>query len=168
MFTRKPKTNRVGSRCACLDKRNGSLILSGAARRDDHRPLSSAAHCAECIHGNNRNRAKISRVTRQIIVLIVMLAVGLQGSVVAFASIAPPMLSDCQSASSSQDVTHKSCCPSGVHTPSCCLDVCVAAIAISSSAVSVTAYGRNAPLTQLLISTFFSRGDSPLTRPPIL
>jgi hypothetical protein len=103
----------------------------------------------------------------QLVALILMLAVGLQGSVIAFAG-AQLMQSDCQSTSDSQDFAHKSCCPNGIHTAGCCQDACVAVMAMAASPVSLAWYGGTAPAAQLRISTFFSRGDSPLIRPPIL
>jgi hypothetical protein len=104
---------------------------------------------------------------RQFITFIVMLVIGLQGSLTAFAA-APLMQSDCENSASSQDNAHKSCCPSGVHTASCCLDVCVAAMAITASPASLVGYQRGATTPQKRLCTFFSRGDSPLIRPPIL
>jgi hypothetical protein len=96
---------------------------------------------------------------RQLIAIIVMLAIGLQGSAVAFAGVALTQ-SDC--------VERKSCCPGGLHTASCCLDFCVAAIAIATAPVSAAWHGQSAPAAQLRISIFSSRDASPLIRPPIL
>jgi hypothetical protein len=107
-------------------------------------------------------------VKRQLITLIVMLAMGLQGSLIAFAGATPLMQSDCQTSADSQDVTQKSCCPSGIHTASCCLDACLADVAIAASPASLVSYSGTVPAPQLHIATFFSRGDSPLIRPPIL
>jgi hypothetical protein len=128
---------------------------------------------AEC-HGepvlsqNRCNRAKIPHVKSQLITLIMILAIGLQGSLTAFALGHRAMQSDCQTSADSQDIAQKSCCPSGLHSVGCCLDACVAVIAIATSPVSLAWYGRAALPAQLRISTFFSRGDSPLIRPPIL
>jgi hypothetical protein len=105
---------------------------------------------------------------RQLIALIMILAIGLQGSLAAFAAGTPVMQADCQTSADSQDIAQKSCCPSGLHTAGCCQDACMAMIAIAASPVSLAWYGRTAPPAQLRISTFFSRGDSPLIRPPIL
>jgi hypothetical protein len=105
---------------------------------------------------------------RQLVALIMMLAIGLQGSLTAFAAGPPAMQSDCQTSADSQDIAQKSCCPSGLHSVGCCLDACVAVIAIATSPVCLPWYGRAAPPAQLCISTFFSHGDSPLIRPPIL
>jgi len=104
---------------------------------------------------------------RQLIALIVMIALGLQGSMIAFAG-AQPMQSGCQSTSSNQDAALKSCCPSGLHTASCCLDACVAAMAIAVSPLSLVWYGRTGSALQFRSTSFSSRGDSPLIRPPIL
>jgi len=105
---------------------------------------------------------------RQLIALIMILAIALQGSLTAFAVGTAAMQSDCQTSADSQDIAQKACCPSGLHSVGCCLDSCVAVIAIATSPVSLAWYGRAAPPAQLRISTFFSRGDSPLIRPPII
>jgi tRNA splicing ligase len=104
---------------------------------------------------------------RQLIALIVMLALGLQGSLVALAAIAPQM-ADCQTPVESQDVAHKSCCPSGIHTASCCLDACLSAVAVTMSPASMVWNGRTVRALLFRTATFSSRGDSPLIRPPIL
>ena len=75
-------------------------------------------------------RVILKLMKRQLIALIAMLALGLQGSLVALAAAAPPM-ADCQTPAHSQDVVHKSCCPSGLHTASCCLDACLSAVAVT-------------------------------------
>jgi hypothetical protein len=96
---------------------------------------------------------------RQLIAIIVMLAIGLQGSAIAFTGVELTQ-SDC--------AAHKSGCPSELHTAGCCLDFCVAAIAIATSPVSVAWGVHSASCTQLRISIFSSRDASPLIRPPIL
>ena len=103
---------------------------------------------------------------RQIIVLVLMLAVCLQTAPVLFAA-APQTSSECQS--SSEVHSDRSCCPSGVHTASCCLDAClmVANVALESSLPSVW-IGHLALNAQFQASAFTSRGDAPLIRPPIL
>src|ERR1700675_2763713 len=107
-------------------------------------------------------------MTRQLVALILMLAVGLQGSVAAFAASAPGQ-SDCQAAAESQaGVSHTSCCPSGSHTSNCCLDACPAAIAVTATSAAIVWYRRTASFLQFHTTTFSSRGDSPLIRPPIL
>jgi hypothetical protein len=104
---------------------------------------------------------------RQIIALLVILAIGLQGSVSALASAA--MQYDCTTAAVSQsDHPQKSCCPSGQHSPSCCLDACVIAVGISASPAFSIWHGLTAQTLQFRLMTFSSRGDSPLIRPPIL
>jgi hypothetical protein len=106
---------------------------------------------------------------RHVIALIMLLAIGLHGSLAAFAAIAPAQ-SDCKTSAQSYDVTDKSCCPSGVHTTSCCSDACPAAVAaaVTASPASLIWHSRTVLVLQLGTATFFSRGDSPLTRPPIL
>jgi hypothetical protein len=110
-------------------------------------------------------------MNRQLIAVIVMLAIALQGSVVAFAGISPLMSTDCQSAAvSHSDASQDSCCPKGQHTMGCCLEACVGTVAgtVTTTAQSLNWQG-SATLVPLFISTrFSSRGDSPLIRPPIL
>jgi hypothetical protein len=108
---------------------------------------------------------------RQLIAVIVILAIGLQGSVVAFAGMSPLMATDCQTAAiSHSDASHDSCCPKGQHAMSCCLEVCAGAV---TGAVTMTPQALNwhphaALLSQFRVTRFSSRGDSPLIRPPIL
>jgi hypothetical protein len=105
---------------------------------------------------------------RQFIALFVVLAVALQGSVAAFAGNSSAMYSDCRSAvESPSDFAHKSCCPDSLYAMSCCLDACVASVALTVSPASLVWYGRTAQPRQFRAATFSSRGDSPLIRPPI-
>jgi hypothetical protein len=108
-----------------------------------------------------------SVMKRWLIALIVMLALGLQGSLVAFAS-AAPQSTDCQTPAESPDIAHKSCCPSGLHTASCCLNVCLSAVAVTVSPAPLVWYGRTVRPLLFRTATFSSRGETPLTRPPIL
>ncbi len=63
---------------------------------------------------------------RQLIAIIVMLAIALQGSVVAFAGTS----THCQIAGASHAATSQdSCCPKGQHTMTCCLAACVGTVA---------------------------------------
>jgi hypothetical protein len=108
---------------------------------------------------------------RQLTALILMLAMGMQGSLVAFAAVQPLMQSDCQSSTDSVAAPHNSCCPdNGVHPASCCLDAClaVAAVALPALPASLVSYSRPMPERHFGTANFFSRGDSPLIRPPIL
>ncbi len=102
---------------------------------------------------------------RQLVALIVMLALGLQGSLVALAAVAPQM-ADCQTSAESQGVL-KSCCPGGLHTASCCLDACLSAVAVTVSPPLLVWYGHTVRSLLLRNPIFSSRGDSPLIRPPI-
>jgi hypothetical protein len=108
---------------------------------------------------------------RQFIALMVMLAVGLQGSVAAFAGISPLISTDCQTtAVSHSDVAQDACCAKRQHSMSCCLEACAGTVA---GAVTVIPQALNwlgsATLPPQFRSTHFSsRGDSPLIRPPIL
>ena len=69
---------------------------------------------------------------RQLTALILMLAMGMQSSLVAFAGVQPLMQSDCQTSTDSVAAPHNSCCPdSGVHPAGCCLDACLAVGAVA-------------------------------------
>jgi hypothetical protein len=103
---------------------------------------------------------------RQIIALLVILAIGLQGSVSALASATMPY--DCTTSVVSPDNPQNSCCPSGQHSTSCCLDACVIAVGITASPTFSIWHGLTAQTLQFRLMTFSSRGDSPLIRPPIL
>jgi hypothetical protein len=102
---------------------------------------------------------------RQLIAVILMLAVGLQGSIAAFAATSPSMSTDCQSSSSD---AKDACCPKGQFAMSCCLDLCLINVGVTVSPATLAWYVRPAAILPARISTFSSRGDSPLIRPPIL
>ena len=104
---------------------------------------------------------------RQLIAIIVMLAIALQGSVVAFAGLS----TDCQIAGVSHSATsHDSCCPKGQHTMSCCLASCVGTVpgAVTTTPQVLNWLGSATLVPQIRSTQFSSRGDSPLIRPPIL
>jgi hypothetical protein len=108
---------------------------------------------------------------RQLIAVIVMLAIGLQGSVVAFAGIFPLMSTDCQTAAISHSgASQDSCCPKGQHTMGCCLEACVGTVAgaVTTMPQVLTSPKSETLVPQFLSTRFSSRGDSPLIRPPIL
>jgi hypothetical protein len=98
-----------------------------------------------------------------------MLAIGLQGSVAAFAATSPLVSTDCQSISMAQSgASQDSCCPKGQHAMSCCLDLCLSNV---GATVSPMAFSWFIPPSEILAAKpvmFASRGDSPLIRPPIL
>ena len=115
--------------------------------------------------------AKLLNMKRQLIAIIVMLAIALQGSVVAFAGISPLTPTHCQTAGVSHSVaSHDSCCPKGQHTMSCCIEACVGAVpgAVTTTPEVLSWLGSATLLPQSLATRFSSRGDSPLIRPPIL
>jgi hypothetical protein len=113
---------------------------------------------------------KLFGVKRQLIAIIVMLVIGLQSSVVAFAEISPLMSTDCQTAANSHsDDSQDSCCPKGQRTMSCCLAACTGTVAGDVTTIpQVLNWHGHATLVQQFVSKrFSSRGDSPLIRPPI-
>jgi hypothetical protein len=108
---------------------------------------------------------------RQLIAFIVMLVIGLQSSVVAFAGISPLMSTDCQiGAVSHSDASQDSCCPKGQRTMSCCLDACAGSVAAVVAITPQMLNWHDHAMLRLQFRTthFSSRGDSPLIRPPIL
>jgi hypothetical protein len=118
-----------------------------------------------------QSSASIAAMKRQLIALIVTLAIGLQGSLVAFAGISPSMSTDCRTAVSSYtDASQDSCCPKGQHSMSCCLEACTGTIAGAVTVIPqvLNWFGSTALLPQFRTAHFSSRGNSPLIRPPIL
>jgi hypothetical protein len=110
---------------------------------------------------------KLLYMNRQLIAFIVMLAIALQGSVVAFAG----MSTDCQTAAISHPgASQDSCCPKGQHTMGCCLEACVGSVAgaVTTLPQVLAWFGTASLVPQFLSTRFSSRGDSPLIRPPIL
>jgi len=124
------------------------------------------------VHLHRRPSAvKLLCMKRQLIALVVMLAIGLQGSVVAFAGISPLMSTDCQTSLVSHTAASQdSCCPKGQHTMGCCLEACVGTVAgaVTTTPQVMNWLGFATLLPQFLSTRFSSRGDSPLIRPPIL
>jgi hypothetical protein len=107
---------------------------------------------------------------RQFLAAIVVLAIGLQGSMVAFAGISPLMSADCQTAAISHaDAAQDSCCPKGQYSVHCCLEACTGTVAGAvMTPQALNWLGSATLLLQFSSTDFFSRGDSPLIRPPIL
>src|ERR1700734_449578 len=106
---------------------------------------------------------------RKLIAVILMLAIGLQGSLAAYSSTKPLMSTGCQTTvGSHSDASQDSCCPKGQHAMSCCLDLCLSNICVTVSPVTLAWYADPAPVPLAQASIFSSRGDSPLIRPPIL
>jgi hypothetical protein len=108
---------------------------------------------------------------RQLIIVIVMLATALQGSVVAFAGISPLMATDCQTAAVSHSgASQDSCCPKGQHSMGCCLEACVGTVTGTATTIPQVLHwlGSATLIAQFVSTQFLSRGDSPLIRPPIL
>jgi hypothetical protein len=106
---------------------------------------------------------------RQLILVTLMLAIGLQGSLTAFAATSPLMSTDCQTtAISRSEMSQDSCCPKGQHAISCCLDLCLSNVSVTVSPAGLNWYSRAVMAPPVLASSFTSHGDSPQIRPPIL
>jgi hypothetical protein len=108
---------------------------------------------------------------RQLIALVMMLAIGLQSSVVAFAGSSQMMSTDCQTAAVADSAASQdSCCPKGQHSMGCCLEACVGTVAGAATSMPkvLNLLGSTTLLPKFLSTQFLSRGDSPLIRPPIL
>jgi hypothetical protein len=107
---------------------------------------------------------KLQGMKRELVVLILMIAIGLQGSLAAFAATSPLMSTDCHTTTTAQD----SCCPNGQHAMRCCLDLCVSTIgAAVAPPIPLDWFAPSAPVMAARTSIFSSRGDSPLIRSPI-
>jgi hypothetical protein len=106
---------------------------------------------------------------RQLFALVLMLAIGLQGSVAAFAATSPLMSADCQTTAVAYfDASQDSCCPKGQRAMSCCLDLCLSTMGATVSPIALTWFASPAELLAIKPAIFSSCGDSPLIRPPIL
>jgi hypothetical protein len=106
---------------------------------------------------------------RELIALILILAIGLQGSLAAFAATSPLMSTDCQSTVATHaDAAQDSCCPKGQHAMSCCLDLCLSTVGTIVSPVALSWFDQPSEALATKPAIFSSRGDSPLIRPPIL
>jgi hypothetical protein len=106
---------------------------------------------------------------RELIALTLILAIGLQGSLAAFAASSPLMSADCQTtAVAHSDASQDSCCPKGQRAMSCCLDLCLSTVGATVSPIALAWFAPPAVLLAIKPSIFTSRGDSPLIRPPIL
>jgi hypothetical protein len=98
-----------------------------------------------------------------------MLAIGLQGSLAAFAATSPVVSTDCQTAAPAHaDAAQDSCCRKAQHAMSCCLDLCLSTVGTIASPVALTWFDRPSEAVATKPAIFSSRGDSPLIRPPIL
>jgi hypothetical protein len=107
----------------------------------------------------------------KLVAVIVIFAIGLQGSAVAFAGISPLMSTDCQTAAVSDSAASQdSCCPTGSHAMSCCLEACFGTVAggVATTPQVPNRLGFATLVPQFVSTQFSSRGDSPLIRPPIL
>jgi hypothetical protein len=102
---------------------------------------------------------------RELIALILILAIGVQGSLPAFAATS----TDCQTTvAAHSDAAQDSCCPKGQHVMSCCLDLCLSTVGTIVSPIALTWFDRPSEAVVTKPAIFYSRGDSPLIRPPIL
>jgi hypothetical protein len=112
---------------------------------------------------------KLQVMKREFTALILMLAIGLHGSLAAFAAISPSMSTSCQNtAVAHSDSSQDSCCPKGQSAMSCCLDLCLSTMGASVTPIALTWFAPPAELPAAKSAIFYSRGDSPLIRPPIL
>jgi hypothetical protein len=112
---------------------------------------------------------KLGCMKRELIALILILAIGLQGTLAAFAATSPFMSTDCQTTTAAHsDGAQASCCPKGQHARSCCLDLCLSTVGTIVSPIALTWFDRPSEVLATKPAIFSSRGDSPLIRPPIL
>jgi hypothetical protein len=108
-------------------------------------------------------------MNRAFTALVLMFAIGLQGSLAAFAGASALMPADCQNTMVAQsDASQDSCCPKDQHAMSCCLDLCLSTVAATVSPITLIRFDRSPDRVASKPAIFSSRGDSPLIRPPIL
>jgi hypothetical protein len=106
---------------------------------------------------------------RELTALILMIAIGLQGSLAAFAATSPLMSTDCgTTAVVYSDASQDACCPKGQYAMSCCLDLCLSTVGATVPPIALIRFAPPAELLATKPAIFTSRGDSPLIRPPIL
>jgi hypothetical protein len=113
---------------------------------------------------------------RRLVAFLIVLAIGLQSPIVAYAAAAAgttaagSALMPCDSAAraaTDSGTPHKTCCPGGEPTANCCLSICLLAAGITAPPAPTRFFAAAVPTLRLAISSFSSRGDSPLIRPPI-
>ena len=170
----------IHSRCRGRDVKRS---VENRKRRFGRRTSAAFTHdTSEAAYGNAGQSPDIHRVCtrylgrvivivmpRKLIAVILMLVIGLQGPMAALAVTAPLMSTSCQTAAvSHSEVSPKDCCPNGQHAMGCCLDNCLTHVGVTVSQTVRFRYERSAPSLPVSTSTFSSRGDSPLIRPPIL
>jgi hypothetical protein len=111
---------------------------------------------------------------RRLIALWVVLAIVLQGPMVAYASTAPnagcAMMQHrgAVPAAAHHDGTRKPCCPDSAPTATCCISGFEVAAGPVNFSLPTRLAAYAIPLARPLAVAFASRGDSPLIRPPIL
>lgn len=103
---------------------------------------------------------------RQVIAILLLLALVLQGPVVAFAS--PSAAAAAQACPMGiSDSSAKSCCTHHAHVMSCCLDECASVIAVPLATAYLTRQSFSQPVLASDKAALASREDAPLIRPPI-
>ena len=102
---------------------------------------------------------------RQVIAILLLLALVLQGPVVAFASPSAAAAQACPMGIS--DSSAKSCCTHHAHVMSCCLDECASVIAVPVATAYLTWQSFSQPVLTSEKAALASREDAPLIRPPI-
>jgi hypothetical protein len=114
---------------------------------------------------------------RRLVAFLIVMAIGLQSPIVAYAAAAAgttaagSALMPCDSAApaaTDPGTPDKSCCPGGAPTANCCLSVCLLAVGITAPPAPTRSFAPTVPSVRHAISSFSSRGDAPLIRPPIL
>jgi hypothetical protein len=114
---------------------------------------------------------------RRLIAFLIVMAIGLQSPIIAYAAAAAgttgagSALMPCDSAAHAAThpgISPKSCCPGGEPTANCCLSICLVAVGVTARPAPTRAYAPTAPPFRPTASSFTSRGDAPLIRPPIL
>jgi hypothetical protein len=126
--------------------------------------------------GGTPSRAILPTVNRRLLALLLVLALGVQGPLVAYAStVADAETVGCglatgtpaSPADAQSHAAPDSCCPGGAPGAGCCFTLCLVSAGATGPTVLVHGYSRAVPPTRPIALAFTSRGDAPLIRPPI-
>ena len=104
---------------------------------------------------------------RQLIAILVLLALVLQGPMATFASPSARATGDKACPMGISGSSAKSCCAHHAHVTSCCLDECASIIAMSLATPPLTWQAFSQPVLPSEKAALASRDDAPLIRPPI-
>lgn len=159
---------RLGGVPAETGRREARLLLSeGSGEPTDWDAVES---------GSPRPRVILKTVKRPLLTFLLVLVLGVQGPLVAYASSVADASrvgsgvstgTPASPAEAQSQATPDSCCPGGGPAGNCCFTSCLASAGALASPVPVRWVGRALPPIVPDAPSFTSRGDAPLIRPPI-